>query len=62
MTTSDSVAGVRIRTAGLATSAVLVGVAFAVAATAGTLSAVAPYLLGVSGLIAALFSAGFWLD
>jgi hypothetical protein len=62
MTTSDSVGGARVRTAGFATSAVLVGVAFAGAAVAGTLSAVGPYLLGISGLIAALFAAGLVLE
>ena len=62
MTTSDSVAGTRARAVGVATSAVLVGVAFAGAATAGTLSTVGPYLLGISGLLVALFAAGFVLE
>lgn len=62
MLPSDSVAGTRVHTVGFATSAALVAVAFVGAATAGTLSTVGPYLLGISVLIAVLFVGGFWLE
>ncbi|USZ69031.1 hypothetical protein NGM10_04660 [Halorussus salilacus] len=58
--TPDAAPGTRAPTAGFAAAALLVAAAFVGAATVGTLSTVGPYLLGISGLVAALFLVGFW--